>query len=204
MTRDAAGDGDRPKDAAIVGRIDTGHRVGRLDLVAVDGSSVAVPHPQRLTHLQFRRFAGCPVCNVHLRSFARRYADIEAADIREIVFFHSTEAELRKYVADLPFAIVADPTKRYYRAFGVEAGVRALLDPRGWPKILRAVAGGLVDIMRGRPTPPLIPAGGRYGLPADVLIDRDGRVVAIKYGAHVDDQWEVDDLLEIARSARAG
>lgn len=201
MTRDAAGDEFRPGGGAIVGRIAAGHRVGRLELVAVDGSTVAVPHPKRLTHLQFRRFAGCPVCNLHLRSFARRYADIEAADVCEIVFFHSTEAELRKYVTDLPFAIVADPAKRHFRAFGVEAGVRALLDPRGWPKIMRAIAGGLVDMMRGRPMPPLFPPGGRYGLPADVLIDRDGRVVAIKYGAHADDQWEVDDLLDIARSA---
>ncbi|WP_259464520.1 hypothetical protein [Streptomyces sp. TLI_171] len=26
-----------------------------------------------LLHLQFRRFAGCPVCNLHLRSFAVRH-----------------------------------------------------------------------------------------------------------------------------------
>ncbi|HMZ13123.1 MAG TPA: AhpC/TSA family protein, partial [Mycobacterium sp.] len=35
----------------------------------MDGASIRVPGPGRL-HLQFRRFAGCPICSLHLRSFA--------------------------------------------------------------------------------------------------------------------------------------
>ena len=53
-----------------------------------------------------------------------------AAGVREVVFFHSPEAELSPHVRDLPFAVVADPTLRTYREFGVESGRRALLDPR--------------------------------------------------------------------------
>ncbi len=33
------------------------------------------------------------------------------------------------------------------------------------------------------------------GLPADFLIDPDGRVLAAHYGTHANDQWSVDDLL---------
>lgn len=33
---------------------------------------------------------------------------------------------------------------------------------------------------------------------ADFLIDPEGRVLAVKYGEHVDDQWSVDELLKIA------
>ncbi|NVB84948.1 MAG: AhpC/TSA family protein, partial [Kofleriaceae bacterium] len=36
-------------------------------LVSLDGEPIEVPDPARLVHLQFRRFAGCPVCNLHLR-----------------------------------------------------------------------------------------------------------------------------------------
>jgi hypothetical protein len=38
------------------------------------------------------------------------------------------------------------------------------------------------------------------GLPADFLIDPDGSVVAVHYGRHADDQWSVDQLLDIHRS----
>ena len=40
-------------------------------------------------------------------------------------------------------------------------------------------------------------------MPADLLFDRGGRVVASKYGVHADDQWPVDELLDLAASCRA-
>ncbi|MCW2651784.1 MAG: hypothetical protein JWR32_2760 [Mycobacterium sp.] len=43
--------------------------------------------------------------------------------------FHSAADELRRHTADLRFATIADPDKRYYREFGVEAGARASPDP---------------------------------------------------------------------------
>src|SRR5690606_20221567 len=75
-----------------------------LTLRTLAGETLAVPSggPEFL-HLQFRRFAGCPVCNTHLRSFSRRATDLEAAGVREIVFFHSSASELEKHQADLPF-----------------------------------------------------------------------------------------------------
>ncbi len=45
--------------------------------------------------------------------------------------FHSTDDELRRYVDDLPFAVVGDPDKALYAEFGVGSAPRAVLDPRG-------------------------------------------------------------------------
>ena len=177
--------------------------IPRLDLVTITDRPVTVPHPDRLVHLQFRRFAGCPVCNLHLRSIVRRHDEILAAGVREVVLFHSTAEELRQYAADLPFAVVADPDKRLYTGFGVESAPRALADPRAWGAILRGVGRDLVAMVReGRRAPSLMPHGGRFGLPADLLIAPDGRVLASKYGEHADDQWSVDELLAHARSER--
>lgn len=167
-----------------------------LDTVA--GSRVPVPHPDHLVHLQFRRFAGCPVCNLHLRSFANRLADVEAAGVHEVVVFHSSADTLRTYTSDLPLDVIADPDRVLYREFGVEYGTRSLLDPRGWPTIVRSIALELQAIRRHeRPAPPTTPEGGRLGLPADFLIAPDGRVLAAKHGAHIDDQWSVDELLAL-------
>lgn len=160
-----------------------------------------MPDRDRLIHLQQRRFAGCPVCNLHLRSIVRRHDEIVAAGVREVVVFHSTAEELRPHAEHLPFAVVADPTKRLYAEFGVESSRRALLDSRAWLPIARAAARSLWGVLRRRhPSPSLRPAGGRNGLPADLLIAPDGRVVARKYGEHAYDQWTVEELLALAGS----
>jgi peroxiredoxin len=186
------------------GRLVSGRPVPDAEFVTIDGEPLPVPDPDRAVHLQFRRFAGCPVCNLHLRSVARRHDEIAAAGVREVVLFHSPPEELRPHVADLPFAVVADPDKRLYTRFGVESGRRALLDPRAWGTILRAIGYDLPGILRGtRPGPAARPAGGRLGLPADFLVGPDGRLLAVHYGAHADDQWSVDELLALAARVRA-
>jgi len=43
-------------------------RVALRELTPITGPPIPVPDPSRLTHLQFRRFAGCPVCNLHIQS----------------------------------------------------------------------------------------------------------------------------------------
>jgi hypothetical protein len=165
----------------------------------VSGGRARVPDPERLVHLQFRRFAGCPVCNLHLRSVVQRHDEIAARGIAEVVVFHSSAAELRPHVADLPFAVVGDPGKRLYVEFGVEAAPRALLDPRAWGPILRGVLGDLGPVLRGRRPLPRS-SGGSLGLPADFLIAPDGTVVAEKRGRHAFDQWSVDELLGHAQA----
>lgn len=183
-----------------MGKFAVGDRIAGHSLLDVFGKLVAVPDGSRVTHLQFRRFAGCPICNLHLRSFVRRIGEIEAAGVQEAAVFHSTPEEMRRYEADLPFAVIGDGEKKLYREFGVEAAPRALTDPRVYGAILKAVGFAVADTVRkrrlmGNPDP----HGGRLGLPADFLIAPDGRVMATKYGEHADDQWSVDEVLGLAR-----
>ncbi|WP_074310761.1 peroxiredoxin-like family protein [Singulisphaera sp. GP187] len=167
-------------------------------MVTISGGTVQIPDDQRV-HLQFRRFAGCPVCDLHLRSVARRHSELVAAGIREVVVFHSTAEELSAHASDLPFDVIADPDKRLYVEFGVESGTRALLDPRAWLPILRGIYRSFMAVVRKRqPIPTVNPHGGRFGLPAEFLIATDGRVLACKYGVYVYDQWSVDDVLALA------
>ncbi|MFE9578680.1 peroxiredoxin-like family protein [Nocardia sp. NPDC006044] len=168
-------------------------------LTTIADAPVPIPDPTRLVHLQFRRFAGCPVCNLHLRSIVARRSEIAAAGIREVVVFHSSATGLRTYTEDIPLDLIADPTRKLYREFGVETSPRALLDPRGWPAILRGVTHAATAALRKhQPAPPAKPEGGSLGLPADFLIAPDGRVLAAKHGVHLYDQWSVDELLTLA------
>ncbi len=171
-------------------RLEVGQLAPEFSSISLSGDPVSVPGTTRI-HLQFRRFAGCPICSLHLRSFARRHEEIAAAKIEVIALFHASAEELSKYHADLPFVIIPDPQKGVYAQYGVGSG--------GWGAMMHPAA--VVAAMRGMmtaPSNPLDARGGRLGLPADFLIDEDGRLRGVKYGTHADDHWEVDELLELA------
>ena len=186
----------RPADKARVG-----DAFPTLELTATSGQQVTIPDPAGdYIHLQLRRFAGCPICNLHLRSIVTRYDEIRSQRVREVVVFHSTAAELTKHEAELPFPLIADPERALYRRLGVERGLRSLLRPRA----LRAAMAGQTAALRHKSTMrralgPVTPTGGLLGLPADFLIAPDGRIAALKYGQHAYDQWTVDELLDHAR-----
>ena len=175
--------------------------LNRHDLATIHGDPVQIPDSHRLVHLQFRRYAGCPVCNLHLRSIAVRHEEILAAGIREVVVFHSSAETMLGFQGELPFAAIADPEKKLYAEFGVEkmssmVALSTALSPRSWLAAGRAL----------RCAPSLRGAAGRgeehLGLPADFLIVPGGQVLAANYGKYVDDHWSVDELLDLAKNAR--
>lgn len=172
------------------------------ELHSINGVTVSVPDPEKVVHLQFRRFAGCPICNVHLQSVVKRYDEITANGIREVVLFHSTPEELETYVDDLPFDLVADPDRTLYRRFGVETSVRSVIDPRSVAPIFKGMVdpslAGKLRLKAGMHRA----NGGHLGLPADILIDTNGTVIDAKYGKHAGDQWSVDELLQHAKARR--
>jgi hypothetical protein len=122
-------------------KVRPGEVIQLRDLVTVNDHFIAVPDPTRLTHLQFRRFVGCPICSLHLQSVTQ---------------------------------FLSCGMKQHYL---VDSGRRDF-----------AGAGGTSAH----------PTGGRLGLPADILIDQRGTVLACKYGSHAYDQWSVDELLQFA------
>jgi peroxiredoxin len=171
-----------------------GDAVRRHDLVTIHGKPVRIPDPDLLVHLQFRRYSGCPVCNLHMRSVAARHDEILAAGIREVAVFHSDPDTMLGFQGWLPFAAVADPAKALYAEFGVGTmRTTNALKPRSW----RAAARGLASApsLRG-----IGSKGQSYrGLPADFLIGPNGTILAAKYGRYTDDHWPVDELLALAQ-----
>lgn len=160
-------------------------------LESVTGGPIKVPDPNRLVHLQFRRFVDCPICNTHLARLRGRAHEIEAAGIKEVIVFHSSARSIRSYQKDLPFVLVGDPTKALYKEFGVEASLR-FLSPRSLRAAVRGVAHGHFGLRLG---------GGPMGLPADFLIAPSGQIKAAKYGTDAYDQWSAEELIALANGA---
>lgn len=174
--------------------ISVGDKLAPHILTNLDGASVPVPDPHQRVHVQFRRHAGCPICNTHLRSVTMRLDEIKAAGIREVVLFHSTAQLLRDYQEELPYDVIPDPDRVLYREFGVEKSWKAIMTP----KVLGSVFKGFAQ-QSGKGTVGTA-TESHLGLPADFLIDTDGTVLAAKYGEHGADQWSVDELLALARA----
>ena len=168
-----------------------GERLPPLEFTSILGETVKMPGAD-LLHLQFRRFAGCPVCNLHLKTFARAHQRLRSAGVLTVSFFHSTREQMRRYQGELPFPCVPDPERRWYKLFGVERSLFAVVHPR----VIGAALKGLV----AAPSNPFVGGSDQTGLPADILVDRSNVIVAVRYGSHANDHWSVDDVLALART----
>lgn len=168
-----------------------GDFVPATTLEAVTGEPIRLPDPNRLVHLQFRRFVDCPICNTHIAELRGRAREIEAAGIKEVIVFHSSAKSIRSYQKDVPFVLVGDPKKALYKEFGVETSLGFMS--------LKALGAGMLGMAHGHFGLRL--SGGPLGLPGDFLIAQSGQVKAAKYGTHAYDQWSVDELIALAKGA---
>lgn len=170
-------------------RKQVGDVVAPFTLETLSHGTRSVPAGE-FTHLQFRRFAGCPVCNLHLRSFAQAVEKLKAANVETVAFFVSDRAAMLPYQGDLPFAVAPDPERRWYTLFGVENSGLAMMHPSAMWAAFKGMAAG-----RSNP----LQKGEHDGLPADFLLDSRGAIVARHYGSHANDQWSVDEVIALAK-----
>jgi peroxiredoxin len=168
-----------------------GDIVPATTLESVTGEPITLPDPNRLVHLQFRRFVDCPICNTHIAELRARAREIEAAGIKEVIVFHSSAQSIRSYQKDVPFVLVGDPKKALYKEFGVETSLGFMS--------LKALGAGMRGMVHGHFGLRL--SGGAMGLPGDFLILPSGRIKAAKFGTHAYDQWSVDELIALAKGA---
>jgi hypothetical protein len=141
----------------------------------------------------------CPICNLHLQKTIRRYDEIKKAGVSEVVVFHSSKEELMEHQGAFPFPVIGDPTKQLYSMFGIETSIWSILDAR----MLPVYAEAMWWFIRGvKPPHTGIPISERLSLPAEMLINKQGKIVAIKYGKYAGDQWSVDELLSLAKASK--
>jgi hypothetical protein len=117
-----------------------------------------------------------------VRQFAARADEFERRGLPLVRVSHSPVGALRDYVEGpgaVPFAVLADPGRRVYRAYGIGASWLAFLRARGaLGRVREATRTGLKprwsDALRD----------GIGGSPADFLIDASGLLERVHYGAH--------------------
>ncbi len=150
--------------------------------------------------LSFYRYASCPMCNLRLRDFARDFPAWRDRGLRFVAFFHSSAKRIRAHAGAraYPFSLVGDPAWRIYRAYGVETSWLRLLGSAllpsfylDWARAMRYGFWGGFDLQVST-------------MPADFLIDPDGRVALAHYGKSIGDHLPsaaIEGALERMRQA---
>lgn len=132
--------------------------------------------------LAFFRYAGCPLCNLRVHQMIQRYPEWERQGLKIVAVFQAPVEEVASNVGEqnAPFPIVCDPDEKLYALYGLEASLAGYLSPKNLPLAAKALKEGFT---------PGTMHGTKTRLPADFLIDENGKVVDTFYadtiGGHI-------------------
>ena len=151
-----------------------------LDLVDIYGKPIAIGRGRR-TLLSFFRDAACPFCNFRVYELTHHHQSLSALGLDVVAVFGSSQAEVLRFVArhPRPFRIAADPVGSSHARYGIERSL--------WGK-LKAIATRVPTLVRGLRIVGLAGLNTNNLMPADFLIDEDGRIVETYYGGDAGDR----------------
>lgn len=152
-----------------------------LDLFDIYGQPIAIGGNGRRTLLSFFRDAACPFCNFRIYELTHHHASLAALGLDIVAVFGSTQAEVLHFVArhPRPFRVAADPVGASHARYGIERSL--------WRK-LRAIVTRVPTLLRGLRIVGFAGLNTNNLMPADFLIDEDGRIVEAWYGKDAGDR----------------
>ncbi|WP_224703834.1 peroxiredoxin family protein [Devosia aquimaris] len=142
----------------------------------------------RKVMLSFYRYASCPLCNLRVHSMIGRHPEWVARGLSVVAVFQSSAADIAQHVGrqDAPFPIVPDPAMQHYKRYGVETSWLGFLKAGLRPgALMEAFSRGYLPAMFNGPL---------NRVPADFLIDENGRLVRCYYGADVGDHLPMAEI----------
>lgn len=142
-------------------------------------------------YLLFMRFAGCPVCNLHVHSLLKHADAFKEKNIEVVLVYESSISTMRTYLDDTayPFTFVADPQNALYDRYGIE---------KSWGKFLASLFKGLIakvgageKLFKKKPK-----ADGKLNrMEAEFLIDESGKIVIAHYASFLGDNVSIEKIL---------
>ncbi|MDQ0196873.1 redoxin domain-containing protein [Paenibacillus wynnii] len=138
--------------------------------------------------VSFYRFASCPFCNLRIQRILGNYSKFEEQGLRMISFWQSPANSILEHVGQqhLPFPMIPDPEKNFYRLYHVENSWIGAL------KVMRE-PGLVMKALKGRFNP-LEADGDMNQLPADFLLNPDLTIHTAYYGEHIGDHIEFAEI----------
>jgi len=168
-----------------------GDAAPEITLPAIDGSTFDMSQMRgKKVILTFFRFSSCPLCNMRIRRLTQRWNEFSKDTVMVGVFDAGLD-ELQKRMKkhEVPFTIVADEHYDHFEKNGVKKSFgRFMLGAAKSPiTLLQATLRGYV---------PLTMSISKLStIPADILIDEQGKVVEAHYCKDTSDHLPIDRMI---------
>ena len=152
-----------------------------LSLVDIHGQPISIGGRGRRTLLSFFRDAACPFCNFRIFELTHHHQALSALGLDVVAVFGSSREDVLRFVArhPRPFRIAADPEGATHARYGIERSL--------WRK-LKAIATRVPTLLKGLRIVGWAGLDTNNLMPADFLIDEDGRIVEAWYGRDAGDR----------------
>ncbi|MBZ0222679.1 MAG: redoxin domain-containing protein [Dokdonella sp.] len=153
----------------------------RMYLKDIDGKTIVIGKASgRRTLLCFFRDAACPFCNFRIYELTAKYGALQRLGLDVVAIFQSDVGAIRRFVAKQPrpFPVIADPRGLAYETYGIERSL--------WGK-LKAIVTRIPTLLKGLRLVGLAGLNTNNVMPADFLIDTEGRIVETWYARDAGD-----------------
>lgn len=161
-----------------------------FEVTSVDGESVRLfDRRGTKTLLCFYRYAQCAYCNYFLAETIRHQREYRTLGLSIIVFFQSPPEAVRDFPAkkNPDFPLIGDPAREVYGKYGVSSSALKAAWTYAHPGIV-------IETHKDGPKKRVID-GDPILIPAEFLIDEDGRIVTAHYASHFGDHITVTEIL---------
>lgn len=143
-------------------------------------------------YLAFERNAGCPVCNLRTHELLKKVDFLKSKGIVVLMIYESPAEKMKEYLGgnNYPFHFVADPENKLYNLYGVE---------RSFFKVMKGLFNGLLDkVSKGNKlfAKPMKQDGHMDRIPAEFVIDQQGKIILAHYGKFVGDHLPLEVLMK--------
>lgn len=164
-----------------------------ITLPAIDNSTFLLESMRGKRYmLSFFRFASCPFCNLRMHELVKRYDEL-GDDFGIVAIFDSPIDNLIYHAEGhkAPFPILADHSNRYYKEYGIEHSLNGVFKGMllRMPTLIRGMCMGYI---------PTTIKGSLTTMPADFLIDANGKIQVSYYGNDEGDHLPFEKIKEFA------
>ena len=138
--------------------------------------------------LSFYRYASCPFCNLRFHALSQKQAEWQTKGLITLAVFQSPKASILEYAGKepSPITIIPNPTRDLYRLYGVEGSwkgfVTGALQLGTFAKALKE--GHLPGKVEGE----------MNMIPADFVIDEQGKILLAYYGKDISDHVDIEQI----------
>lgn len=168
-----------------------------LTLEDVEGKPVEIGSATgRRTLLSFFRDATCPFCNFRIYELTNIHNEFDRLHLDIIAVFSATPEELARFVTSRPrpFPVLADTERKSYERYGIE---------KSFLRKLKGILTRVPTLIKGLRIVGLAGLNTSNLLPADFLIDENGRIVEAWYGRDAGDRIPIEHVELFAARAYA-